>query len=1285
MATLSFYSLWILIPKLPQVTQSDGNRLWSKELGLKLCLVERSPDGRLILVCTPQGDCHVYDGNGNAVSKVPLYCNEGYIGTSKIIGVEWYDGIEGFAEPNCPVLAICLDNGRMQLMRYESDDNAICIDTGIKPSKCKWNLNGTILSVAGFQLGGGAQEFYNHNGEHLRTLRVPGSGITGITWEGNGLRLALAVDSAVYFANVRPDYKWGFFCNTLVYAFSRPDRTEHCVMFWDTKNNDKYPKNNDKYPKNNDKYPKYVRKLVAIQAFGDFCVLATKGENPGEYILILCNAIGSPVDSKYVEVEPKYLTITHYHVIAASDEVVYVWQFRTSFSKVLSTDISGVKRRELREKMFHIDDTNPAQSDKNPENFKSVIDINGVLSFYDLTAKGAGGVQGEHLTFERKDAWDMLWADDNPELFAMMEKTRMYIFRGLDPEEPVTSSSYLCSFHDLEISAVFMDDIMQQPDQPDMEFMTMYETRSLRDTRDLLKTTSMEDAYSFVDGNCHPRLWRILAEHALEGLDFAMADKAFVRSADYQGIQFVKHLQKLDDRAKQRAEVAVYFKRFDEAEQQYHKMDRPELAVDMRTRLVSAPAPDAPTLSHCDVTPSTAAALVSDSASDASALSFSHCDVTTPNSAASISASASYASALAILHCDVTPSPSAAPAGDWFKVSSLVKEMGGDDTQMVNAWNKIGQYYSERHKWLKAAQYYMQAKNSEMLINCFYALEDLESLAKNSEKLIDCYYALEDLESLAKNSEMLIDCFYALEDFESLAKNSEMLIDCFYALEDFESLVKLMDALPDGSKLLICVGEKFQSVGLCNEGVAAFLKAGDTKKAIDCSVLLNQWDQGAGDTKKAIDCCVLLNQWDQGVTLAQQHNFPQIEGLLAKYANHLLEKEKFMDAIELYRKANHHTEAAKLLQDLAQQVRMGMGMGMYGVQVGEDEFMDAIKLYRKANHHTEAAKLLPDLAQQEAMGTGMGMYESRWERTKFMDAIKLYRKANHHTEAAKLLQDLAQQSAAQKSAAQKVHPLRVKKLYVLAALEIDKFKKKSLEMNPMDAATTMMGTGLPKNTMGAATMQHTAAQTLAGLMTLEAASGGLGDGKGIDNAWRGAEAYHFWLLAHRQLYAGNVDLAMRTALQLREYEDILDPQEIYSFLGLASFYNKFFGQCSKAFIKFESLPGNPDGKRLVCVASGKIIRDSGYMRCKTCKHPMVVAEVRSRTACPLCHATLPPPAVAPDVARQGAPPKSSPSRGGPGGGGAPYGAAPPPPADYYTGGGGGGGMNYNTDFGDYDM
>jgi len=106
--------------------------------------------------------------------------------------------------------------------------------------------------------------------------------------------------------------------------------------------------------------------------------------------------------------------------------------------------------------------------------------------------------------------------------------------RGLDPEEPVTSSAYLCCFHDLEITAVFIDDLMQQPDQPDAEFMVVYETRSLRDTRDLLKSTTMDNAYAFADTTSHARLWRILAEHALERLDFVMADKAYVRCADYQ-------------------------------------------------------------------------------------------------------------------------------------------------------------------------------------------------------------------------------------------------------------------------------------------------------------------------------------------------------------------------------------------------------------------------------------------------------------------------------------------------------------------------------------------------------------------------------------------------------------------------------------------------------------------------------------------------------------------------------------------------------------------------------
>lgn len=46
--------------------------------------------------------------------------------------------------------------------------------------------------------------FFN---KHLRTLKVPGKQMSALSWEGSGLKIALAVDSYIYFANIRPDYK----------------------------------------------------------------------------------------------------------------------------------------------------------------------------------------------------------------------------------------------------------------------------------------------------------------------------------------------------------------------------------------------------------------------------------------------------------------------------------------------------------------------------------------------------------------------------------------------------------------------------------------------------------------------------------------------------------------------------------------------------------------------------------------------------------------------------------------------------------------------------------------------------------------------------------------------------------------------------------------------------------------------------------------------------------------------------------------------------------------------
>ena len=47
--------------------------------------------------------------------------------------------------------------------------------------------------------------------KHLKTLKLPSNRIRAIAWEGNSLRMVIASDSYIYFANMRTNYKVSFF------------------------------------------------------------------------------------------------------------------------------------------------------------------------------------------------------------------------------------------------------------------------------------------------------------------------------------------------------------------------------------------------------------------------------------------------------------------------------------------------------------------------------------------------------------------------------------------------------------------------------------------------------------------------------------------------------------------------------------------------------------------------------------------------------------------------------------------------------------------------------------------------------------------------------------------------------------------------------------------------------------------------------------------------------------------------------------------------------------------
>ena len=55
-------------------------------------------------------------------TRLAVHCLASVTGLVKLIALEWYSGVHGYMEPNCPTLAVVFDNGRAQLMRHELDD-----------------------------------------------------------------------------------------------------------------------------------------------------------------------------------------------------------------------------------------------------------------------------------------------------------------------------------------------------------------------------------------------------------------------------------------------------------------------------------------------------------------------------------------------------------------------------------------------------------------------------------------------------------------------------------------------------------------------------------------------------------------------------------------------------------------------------------------------------------------------------------------------------------------------------------------------------------------------------------------------------------------------------------------------------------------------------------------------------------------------------------------------------------------------------------------------------------
>lgn len=155
----------------------------------------------------------------------------------------------------------------------------------------------------------------------------------------------------------------------------------------------------------------------------------------------------------------------------------------------------------------------------------------------------------------------------------------------------------------------------------------------------------------------------------------------------------------------------------------------------------------------------------------------------------------------------------------------------------------------------------------------------------------------------------------------------------------------------------------------------------------------------------------------------------------------------------------------------------------------------------------------------------------------------IYIKISSYLDAARLMAKLAEGEMEKKS-----NLLRIKKLFILAGTLAEEHLKVQCSLTGNNRSTIITQLSPEDSTL-------------------------------IEQIWHNANAYHFMLLAQRQLRSGLMHSAVLTALRLRDYEDCLDIEDIYNLLALTSCADRSFGTCSKAFIKLESLDIIPEKKR----------------------------------------------------------------------------------------------------------
>lgn len=166
----------------------------------------------------------------------------------------------------------------------------------------------------------------------------------------------------------------------------------------------------------------------------------------------------------------------------------------------------------------------------------------------------------------------------------------MNIVKDIFVEEPIITDCYPCFFENMTIKAITLDEIMKIPDgelKQSENYIQEFQTKVLKDIKQSFSQNqnNLQEIYECINESPHQKLWQMLVKQSLEQLDFNIAEKALLKLEDYMSLKIIKRIQMIGDKNIQKAEILSYYKNYDQAEEQLMRIERVDLAIQLRMRL----------------------------------------------------------------------------------------------------------------------------------------------------------------------------------------------------------------------------------------------------------------------------------------------------------------------------------------------------------------------------------------------------------------------------------------------------------------------------------------------------------------------------------------------------------------------------------------------------------------------------------------------------------------------------------------------------------------------------